>query len=345
MIRLPLLLGLYGLTCSILWASPKVLNVYHWSGYLPEVVLQEFTKETGIKVNTNHYDSNEALYTKLKLIPSHGYDVIFPSSYTVQQMVQEGMLHPLDKSKILHFDHLNLLWLNKAYDPDNQYSLPYLFSVSGLIVNIDYHDPKVLTSWQSLWEQRFKHKLLLLDDERELFAITLLMLGFSPNTQRFDEIHQAYEKLTQLLKNVRVFNSEGIVDLYATEELTMGMGWNGDAYLAGQLNSNIHFIYPEEGYILSIDNIAIPRGAKHVAEAYQLINFLLRPDIAAKISLATGYGTTNTLALKYLPEQVLLNKSIYPDESILARGVIPLFTGLEQVILYKHYWERLKIAG
>jgi spermidine/putrescine transport system substrate-binding protein len=344
MIKCRFLLLLYGLCATLAWASPKVVNIYNWSGYLPEAVLQQFTQETGIRVNSSSYDSNEALYTKLKAAPHHGYDVIVPSSYAVHRMIKGGMLQPLDKVQLPNIQYLDPQWLNKSYDPDNQYSVPYLFSASGLVVNTRYHDPKIVEDWDALWQPCFKHKLLLLDDVRELFSVALLSLQCSPNSQNPSEIREAYDKLHQLLPNVRVFNSEGTMDLYATEELTVGMGWSGDIYRANQLNDDIQFVYPQGGYILSIDSLAIPKGAKHIEEAYQLINFLLRPDIAAAISLATGYSTVNAGARQHLPAAMLSNATLYPDLDTLQRSIVQLSAG-EQTQLYEQYWERLKIEG
>lgn len=332
------------LTLNLSYAETNIVNLYQWSGYLPTKVLQKFTQETGIHVNSNHFDSNEALYTKLKAMPHHGYDVIMPSSYAVHRMIQEDMLEPLDHTRLDNKQALDPALLNQGYDPNNQYSLPYLFNASGLVVHQEYYTAQSLNYWSLLWEPRFKNKLLLLDDVRELFAIALLTLGHSINTQDSNQIKSAYTLLRQLLPNVRTFNSEGLIDLYATEELTIGTGWSGDIYQANQLNPCIQFIYPKEGYVLSIENLAIPKQAIHKQAAYQLINFLSRPDVAALIARETGYPTANKQARNYLPKDMQLNPMLYPDNLTLKRGIVPLSVE-KAAVHYEKYWEQLKLEG
>jgi spermidine/putrescine transport system substrate-binding protein len=339
----PLFLIVYG---APIYAGQAVLNVYAWAGYLPKAVLQAFTRETGIQVNYSTYESNEALYAKLKTGPHSGYDIIMPSSYCIARMRREGMLLPLDKNKLFYLKQLQPVLLDKAdtYDPGNQYSIPYLWSVTGLVINSAYHHPGRLKTWQSLWQADFKDKLLLLDDAREVFSVALLALGYSPNARDPEQIQQAYLKLKQLMPNVRVFSSEGIASLYIDEELTAGIAWNGDVYRIQQENPAVQFYYPQEGYILSIDNLAVPIGAKHIEYAYQFINFLLRPEVAACISLETGYATSNQEARHYLPLSILRNPIIYPDESTLPRGIIQEDVG-EALRFYEQYWDLLKMGG
>ena len=334
----------FGVTGCVWAAEPPVLNVYAWSGYLPEAILHEFTQETDIRVNYSTYDSNETLYAKLKANPKSGYDVVMPSSYFVDRMIREGMLKALDKTRLKHFKHLDAAFLNKAYDPHNGYSVPYLWSATGIVVNRSYHPNQPFNHWETLWHTRFKGQLLLLDDMRETFSIALLALGYSPNTQDSAHIKQAYLKLKQLMPNVRVMSTEAMMSLYIDEDLTVGMGWNGDAYRVRQENAAVQFHYPLEGYILSIDSLVIPIGARHVDNAYHLINFLMRPDIAARISLETGYASPNRSARQYLSASLLLNPMLYPGAETLQRGIIQQDVGA-QSSLYEQYWELLKIGG
>jgi len=329
---------------TIVSSHCATINIYSWSGFLPAEVLREFTQETGIRVNDNHYESNEELYTKLKTGFDNRYDIIMPSGYIVGQMSHEKMLHQLDKKRIVNFKNLDTHLLDKAYDPGNQYSVPYIFHGSGLVVNTAYHKLEDFQSWESLWKVDLKNKILMLDDVREVFSIALLTLNLSPNTLHLISIKAAYEKLRALLPNIRVFNNEGIAGLYADEDLTLGVGWSGDIYRAQQLNQNLQFVYPKEGYILSIDNLVIPAGARNIDAAYRLINFLLRPEIAAKISCLTGYAVANQAAHAYLPKEMLKNPMLYPNQTIFRKGIVQL-SASSQTTVYEKYWELLKIAG
>ncbi len=325
-------------------AEENIVNIYNWSSYISSDVLKEFTQETGIKVNYTTYDSNETLYAKLKANPHTGYDVIVPSTYFVDRMRQQGMLQALDKSRLPNFKNLNPALLNKSYDPDNRYSIPYFWTSTGIVVNSKIHPAQQLQAWADFWNPRYRKQLLLLDDVHEVFSMALMVLGYSPNDIDPEHIRLAYLKLRQLMPNVRLFNNDGVKSLFIDEDLSVGMAWNGDIYQAAQENPALRFIYPKEGFVISIDSMAIPIGASHVNNAYIFINFILRPDIAKKMSLATGYPTPNLAAYKLMPKAILNNSMIYPDKKTLQRSVVQVDVGAAESI-YQHYWELLKIGG
>ena len=329
---------------SSAYAEQKIVNIYNWSNYISNEVLKQFTQETGIKVNYTTYDSNETLYAKLKANPHTGYDVIVPSTYFVDRMRQQGMLQALDKSRLPNFKNLNPALLNKSYDPGNHYSIPYFWSSTGIVVNSKFHAAQGLQTWSALWNPIFRNQLLLLDDVHEVFSMALMALGFSPNDRNPKHIRLAYLKLKQLMPNVRLFNNDGVKSLFIDEDLTVGMAWNGDIYQTAKENPALRFIYPKEGFVISIDSMAIPIGASHLDNAYTFINFILRPDIAEKISLVTGFATPNLTAYKMMTKTMLTNSMIYPDKKILQRGIVQDDVGAAESI-YQHYWELLKIAG
>jgi spermidine/putrescine transport system substrate-binding protein len=347
--RLLGLAGLLGLWLSLIsvptWAEEKVVNIYNWSGYISNEVLKQFTKETGIKVNYTTYDSNETMYAKLKANPNTDYDIVVPSTYFVDRMRKQGMLQPLNKAKLDNFNNLNPALLNKAYDPGNRYSVPYFWSTTGIALNTRYHKLKAVHAWADLWNPRYRNQLLFLDDMREVFSVALLVLGYSPNDTDPEHIRQAYLKLKALMPNIRLFNADGVKSLYIDEDLTLGMGWNGDIFQAQQENPALHFIYPQEGFIISIDSMVIPVGAAHRNNAYRFINFILRPDIAKKISLSTGYATPNAAAIHLMPASLLNNPIVYPGQAILKRGVVQVAVGEQAEAIYQKYWEQLKIGG
>jgi spermidine/putrescine transport system substrate-binding protein len=325
-------------------AQNNVVNVYNWSNYISDEVLAQFTRETGIKVNYTTYDSNETLYSKLKANPRSGYDVIVPSTYYINRMRQEGMLQRLDKNKLPEIKNLNPSLLNKPYDPNNQYSIPYFWSATGIAVNTHYINPKTVQSWEDLWKPEYQNKLLLLDDVREVFSIALITLGYSPNDTNPQHIQEAYLKLKKLMPNVKLFNNDAVKSLYVDEDVLIGMVWNGDLYKAQQENPEIAFIYPKPHYIISIDSMAIPIYAPHLDNAHRFINFILRADIAKKLSLSTGYSSANRAAMHLMSEELRKNSTIYPDSATLKRSQIQEDVG-KQNLLYEHYWELLKILG
>lgn len=338
------IIGLLCFICLPVFAQEKVVNIYNWSNYISSDVLKEFTQETGIKVNYATYDSNETMYAKLKANPHSGYDIVVPSTYFVDRMRKEGMLQPLDKTRLTHFKNLNPALLNKPYDQGNHYSIPYIWSTTGIAINTHYHRLSHVQRWADFWKPEYHNQLLLLDDIHEVFSMALLVLGYSPNDTNPEHIKQAYLKLKELMPNIRLFNADGVKSLYIDGDLTLGMGWNGDIYQATQENAAIHFIYPKEGFVISIDSMAIPVGATHLDNAYRFMNFILRPDIAKKISLETGYATPNEAAVKLMPKAILNNPMIYPDKETLKRGIEQEDVGSAEIV-YQKYWELLKIGS
>lgn len=339
-----LLLVLSSCLLSLPCRADNVLNIYNWSEYLPDDVLNDFEQETGIHVNYSTYDSNETLYAKLKANPEAGYDVVVPSTYFIDRMIREKMLTPLDKSQLSNFHHLNPVLLNKNFDPHNTYSIPYLASATGIAYNDLYFAKGSITRWSDLWEPRFNDQLLMLDDVREVFSMALLSLKDSPNTTDPQQIKAAYNLLLRLLPNIKLFNDEAVKAIYIDEDATVGMAWSGDIFLANQDNPHLHFVYPEEGFVIALDSMVIPRHAPHLANAYKFINFILRPDVAARISQATGYMSPNSSAVALLPAEIRTNPIMYPDAQTLKRGYFQLDAG-DTSTLYEKYLERLKISA
>ena len=171
--------------------ADEELYFYNWSEYIPTEVLEQFTEETGIKVIYSTYESNESMYAKLKTHPD-GYDLVVPSTYYVKKMRDEGMLQKIDKNKLSHFDGLDPNNLNKPFDPNNQYSIPYIWGATGIGVNTDFVDKDSVNAWADLWSPEYEGQLLMMDDAREFFHIALTKLGYSANTTNPEEIKVAY---------------------------------------------------------------------------------------------------------------------------------------------------------
>jgi spermidine/putrescine transport system substrate-binding protein len=325
---------------SLAHAEEKVV-VYNWSEYIPDGVLADFTAETGIKVDYSTYENNEVMYSKLKLQQGKGYDIVVPSTYLVSKMRAEGLLHKIDKSKLANLGNLDPKLMDKPYDPGNEYSVPYLWGSTGIGVNVAEIDPKTITAWADLWDAKWKGKLLLTDDLREVFHMALKKNGFSTNTSNPDEIKKAYEDLQKLMPNVRVFNADAPREPFLAGDVNLGMIWSGEANMAQKENKDIQYIYPKEGASFWIDNFAIPSGAEHVDNAHKFIDYMLRPEVAKKVVEELGYSTPNLASKKLLGEETLNNKIIFPPEDALAKGEFQQDIG-DAMKLYNDYWEKLK---
>ncbi|CAM4446762.1 MAG: Spermidine/putrescine-binding periplasmic protein [Legionellaceae bacterium] len=325
-------------------ASENSVNIFNWSGYMPDAILRQFEQETGIKVNYSTYDNNETLYAKLKANPNSGYDLVVPSTYFIDRMRKQKMLHLIDKSKLTNFQNINPGLLNKKFDPHNNYSIPFLWSTTGIVINTKFWQKNSIKSWKDLWKNQYYDQLFILDDVREVFSMALIALGYSANDTKPQHIKAAFQQLKKLMPNIKIFNAEAGKAIYIDEDVTIGMGWNGDINLANKENSNLEFIYPEEGYVISLDSMGIPINAPHLENAYKFINFILRPDIAKKISIETGYATANGEALKLLPKALRENPITYPNNEILARGHFQTDAGSSST-LFEQYFQQLKIGG
>lgn len=329
----------------ILWAADeKVVNVYAWSGVIPDAVIQQFEKETGIKVNFSTYDSNEVMYAKLKASNASVYDVVEPSSYYIDRMRRQNMLEKLDRSQLSNFHNLNPDFLNQAYDPKSHYSLPFIWGITGIFFNKDYLSAESINRWTDVWDPKYRDQLMLLDDSREVFSIALLALGYSINDENPEHIKEAYLKLKELLPNVKIFSS-AVLSILIDEDATLGMAWNGDLYKASKENSQLSFIFPKDGFVIWVDNWAIPKNPPHRANAYKFLNFILKADIAKIIALDNNFPTPNLAAQKLLPKDIRTDSVVYPTHDILRRGQFQKDVSDEALALYEKYWERLKMGG
>lgn len=322
-------------------AFGKVLHVYNWSEYMPQSVIKAFEKETGIRVRYSTYDSNEAMYAKVKTDRSSSYDILVPSTYFVNKMAKEGMLATIDVRKLSNYKNLDEGLLHQPFDPENKYSVPYLWGSTGISFNAHTLGEGAITKWEDLWDEKYKRSLLLTDDLREVFGMTLKTLGYSANSQNPQEIEKAYEKLRLLMPNVKVYNSESPKEVYLSQEVVAGMNFNGENYMANLESPDIHYVYPKEGILLWMDSLVIPANAKNVENAHKFIDFLLRPEIAREISEEVGYASPNLAAIELLEEEVRTNRIIYPIKEDLKNSEFQVDLG-DALGLYESYWERLK---
>lgn len=320
----------------------QVLNLYNWSEYMPQEVLDRFTKETGIKVVYTTYDSNEALYARLKLLDeSSQYDLAVPSTYYVHKMRREGLLLPLDHSRLHGLDQIDTQLVDQAFDPGNGYSIPYLWGTTGIAVNANNIAPASVTAWADLWKPEYRGRIMLTNDVREVFHVGLRVLGYSANTTDPAQIEAAYHKLAELMPGVRTFNSDAPRMPYLEGETDIGMIWNGEVAKGRQDLPALTYIYPREGAALWMDSFVIPKNARHPDAAYRFLDFLLRPEIAALISSEIGYATPNLAARKLVDPDILADRTVYPEPADLVNAEFQQDVG-DAVLIYQKYWELLK---
>ena len=330
---------------SPLFATENVVNVYTWAEEIPSSVIRQFEKETGITVHYTTYESNEAMYAKLRARKKSGYDLIEPSSYYAERMRHQNMIEKLDRTKLPNFKNIDPFFLNQAYDPQSQYSVPFIWGVTGLFLNKAYFSKHQAIQWSDLLDKQYANQLIFLDDAREVFSIALRMLGYSINDKNPEHIKQAYFKLKELLPNIRLFNSDAVISILIDEDATIGMAWNGDLFKAQQENNKLQFVFPKDGFEIWVDNFAILKDAPHRENAYQFLNFLMRPDIAKTVSLNINYATANLAARNLMPPDIKDNPVLYPSYAILRHGEFETDIGDPAFSLFEKYWEQLKMGA
>ena len=312
--------GVFGfavLSAFCVYSPAAELNILIWKNYLPDEVVKDFSATTGVVLNVTTYDTNESLLEKLK-DQALKCDVCVPSDYMVATLIEESYLKPIDRSLVGNLKHLSPGFLNLYFDPDNKYSVPYLWGTAGLGYNKELAGN--VDSWAVLFDPKNSGKVSMLDDARECFAVALKSLDKSVNTTDSDTLHQASAKLAGQKGLVKKYDSENYAELLETGEVAIAHGYSGElAQLAIKSPSKFGFVVPREGSTVSVDNLCVPTKAQNLAGAHMFIDYLLRPDVAAKTVNETGYASANEAAKQLVDPAKLANKGIYPDQAILSR--------------------------
>ena len=315
--------------------------VYNWSEYIPQKVMDDFTKETGIEVVYSTFEANEAMIAKVKLMQGKGYDVVVPSSYFLDIMKEDDLIQKIDHSKLPNLAQIDPKWLNKDFDPNNEYSVPYMWGVLGLAYNTKYIKPEQLTSWADLTRPEFKGKLIMTDDLRDAFCVGMKAKGRSCVDAAGEDIELGYQFLRDLKPSIRIFDVTAIKQALISEEVWAGPIWNGDYLVAAEENKNLAFLFPKEGVPLWMDNFVITKGAENVANAHTFINYMLRPEVAVQCVEEYQYSTPNKGALELLDEETRNNRILLPQEEELQKAEFTEAAG-PALNIYQKFWEILK---
>jgi putrescine transport system substrate-binding protein len=317
-------------------AQQRTVNFYNWSNYIAPGVLEDFTRETGIKVVYDTFDANETLETRL-LAGKSGYDVVVPTAYFLQRQITANVFQKLDKSKL---PNLANAWPEvtkrlAVYDPGNIYGANYMWGTTGIGYNVQMVQ-KILGPDTRIdsWDIVFKPENLakfrdcgihMLDSADDILPAALGYLGLDPNSTKPADLQKAADLVTTIRPYVRKFHSSEYLSALATGEICLVVGWSGDIMQArsraAEAKSGVEIGYaiPKEGAQMFFDNLAIPADAKNVAEAYELIDYLYRPDVAAKNSDFLSYANGNLASQKLIDPKIFNDKTIYPDEATLAK--------------------------
>jgi putrescine transport system substrate-binding protein len=316
-------------------AADKEVRVYNWSDYIDPAILEEFTKETGIKVVYDVMDSNEVLETKL-LAGGTGYDIVVPTGPFLSRLIGAKVFQKLDKSKL---PNITNEWpeINKRtaiYDPGNEYSINYMWGTTA----IGYNEGKIkermpdapVDSWDLVFKPEIISKfkdcgVMFLDAPDDILPAALNYLGLDPNTKNPDDLKKAGELLDKIRPYIQKFHSSEYINALANGDICIAVGFSGDLLQAAtraeeaKNNQTIVFVVPKEGAQMWFDQMAIPADAKHVEEAHIFLNYLLKPEVIAKASNFVQYANGNLASQQFLDESVKTNPNVYPDEEMLKK--------------------------
>ena len=290
------------------------VNVLNWTSYIPYEIIRDFEKEYNIKVNYGTYSSNEELLAKISSSKEGTYDLIFPSDYMVELMIERDMLDEIDINKINNYSNINPLFLNQNFDRTNKYSLPFLAATTVITVNRQNITDDI-TSYNDLFKSEYKNNVVLLDDQRIVIGMALQANGYSMNEVDKDKLEDAKEWLLKLNDNVKAFDSDSPKTFLITNEVDLGVIWNAEAIIAKEENPNIEIVYPKDGFAISLDNYALVKGGKNKENAYKFIDYLLRPEVNKKITDEYPYINTGLYSKNVSDEELIyiLNNASYVE--------------------------------
>ena len=316
------------------------VNILNWSSYIPDAVIRDFEREYGIKVNYNTYSSNEECLAKLQAAKSGTYDLVFPSDYLVELLIEKEMIQPLDKSKLQNIGNLNTNYLNLEFDPGNIYTLPFL-AASVVIIYDKEFVKEPITSYNDLLNTDYVNNIVLLDDQRIIIGMALLALGYDMNDTSEEHLEEATAWLHELKPNIKAFDSDAPKTFMITKETKIGVIWNAEAALAMNEVPTLEVVYPEEGFNISVDNFAIPVNAKNLDNAYKFIDYILRPDIMQKIIEEYPYKNLNIKTQELLSPTYLNNIASNIPDSYFNRGIFVKNIGAG-ILAYDKAWVSIK---
>jgi putrescine transport system substrate-binding protein len=338
--------------------AEKVLNVYNWSDYIDPTVIEDFQKETGITVKYDVFDSNEVLETKL-LAGSTGYDIVVPSASFLERQIKAGVFQKLDRSKLPNLKNLDTEITARValHDPGNEHSVNYLWGTSGVGYNeakikaampdapVDsfamFYDPKVVAKFKDCG-------VSILDAPSEVVGTVLIFLGREANSENPEDLAAAEKVLTSIRPFVKYINSSKYIEDLANGEICLALGWSGDVLQARDRAAEagndvvVKYLIPREGAVMFFDMLAIPADAKHVKNAHLFIDYLLRPDVAAKNTNFVNFANSNAASFSQVNEEIRNDPGIYPAEAIKPKLVPDLAESSAFTRLLTRSWTRFK---
>ncbi|AKC83163.1 spermidine/putrescine ABC transporter substrate-binding protein [Verrucomicrobia bacterium IMCC26134] len=312
LIRTLLTLGLVAFSASGAFAAkkPGELKLFAWSEYVPQAVLDGFTAETGIKVSYETYASGEEMLAKL-LSGGTRYDLIQPPDYVAEALIKDGLLVPIDQTKLKNFGNLMPEYLHMPHDPEQKFTVPYMVGTVGIVVNTEKVTEPIL-GYRDMFSAKYKNRIVALDDGRELAVTALYVLGKDLNDFSPANLAAVRPILAEWFPRIKLFDSDSPKTALLNGDVDLGLVWGGEAATLWNENKKFHYVLPAEGAHLFVDLLAIPKRARNVENAHLFIDYILRPEVSKLISDEFPYTNPNGPARKLLSAEQLANPASYP---------------------------------
>ena len=317
------------------------INIFVWTEYVPESVFDKFEEETGIKCNVSTYSSNEDMLAKEKSEAEGTYDIVLPSDYMVQSLIEQGMVEELDKEALTNLSNIGESYLNPSYDPGTVYSVPYQGGVAAIAVNTAKID-KEIKSYDDLFDPSLEGQLVVLDDYRAVIGMTARSLGYSMNETDPDKLAEIETKLLTLKNNVKLYDSDSPKSALISGDANVGMIWSAEIALSMEENPDIKVVYPEEGAYVFMDNWMILKGCKNYDAAMKFINFMLDTESAQLVSEEFPYLCPNTAAVEAMGSDYSENEAKNPPAEVISSGEYVENLDNETLEIYNEMWTKLK---
>lgn len=322
-------------------ADAGELNLFIWTEYVPDSVIEKFKEETGIKVNVTTFSSNEDMLAKVKSEAPGAYDVIQPSDYMVAQLISQGMVAELDKDVLTNLGNIGEEYLNPSYDPGNVYSVPYQGGVAAIAVNTDKVDMEI-TSYDDLFDPALANSLVVLDDFRAIIGMTARSMGYSMNETDPAKLEEIKEKLLTLKTNVKLYDSDSPKSALISGDCSVGMIWNAEIALSMAENSNIEIVFPEEGPYVFMDNWCVTKESPNYDNAMKFINFMMDPEVTRMVLDEFPYLNPNKTAVEAMGEEYSENPAKNPPAEVIASGEYVENLDVDTLAIYDEMWTELK---
>ncbi|MCD2491799.1 spermidine/putrescine ABC transporter substrate-binding protein [Lacrimispora sp. NSJ-141] len=325
--------------------SKGVVKIYNWGEYIDEEVIQQFEDETGIEVIYDTFETNEEMYP---IIEAGGtsYDAVCPSDYMIEKMIKNDLLSEINFDNIPNMKYISesIMEGSKAFDPENKYSVPYTFGTLGILYNTTMVEEPV-TSWNALWNEKYKGEILMYNSPRDLFTAPLELLGYSINTTDEAQLGEAKELLLEQKPLLQRYVMDQIKDIMISGSAAMAMAYSGEVLQLQEANPDLAYVVPEEGSNYFIDSWVIPANSENKENAEAWINFLNDPEIALKNFEYITYSTPNTGAQELMDQALLENPAVFPGEEILKKCEVFHSLGEEGDTLFNDLWLEIKDAA